>query len=67
MEDKHTLPVVIVNGLHSDARHEVVEGLLREVPHSVALHHDLATAEKGTVRRTVRDTSGMLSSGEAPW
>ncbi|WP_406384942.1 CobW family GTP-binding protein [Streptomyces sp. NBC_01618] len=66
MEDKHTLPVVIVNGLHSDARHEVVEGLLREVPHSVALHHDLATAEKGTVRRTVRDTSGMLSSGEAP-
>ncbi|MEV7960103.1 CobW family GTP-binding protein [Streptomyces sp. NPDC087532] len=66
MEDKHTLPVVIVNGLHSDARHEVVEGLLKEVPHSVALHHDLATAEKGTVHRTVRDTSGMLSSGEAP-
>ncbi|MFD4761837.1 CobW family GTP-binding protein [Streptomyces sp. NPDC058439] len=66
MEDKHTLPVVIVNGLHSDARHVVVEGLLREVPHSVALHHDLATAEKGTVHRTVRDASGMLSSGEAP-
>ncbi|MFJ2900463.1 CobW family GTP-binding protein [Streptomyces sp. NPDC087218] len=66
MKDKHTLPVVIVNGLHSDARHVVVEGLLREVPHSVALHHDLATAEKGTVHRTVRDTSGILSSGEAP-
>lgn len=66
MEDKYTLPVVIVSGLHSDARHEVVEGLLREVPHSVALHHDLATAGTGTVYRTVRDTSGMLSSGEAP-
>ncbi|MFE9725677.1 CobW family GTP-binding protein [Streptomyces sp. NPDC005794] len=66
MEDKHALPVVLVNGLHSDARHEVVEGLLRGVPHSVALHHDLATAEKGTVHRTVRDISGTLSSGEAP-
>ncbi|MGW0790730.1 CobW family GTP-binding protein [Streptomyces sp. NPDC002911] len=66
MQDKLTLPVVIVSGLHSDARHEVVEGLLRDVPHSVALHHDLATAEKGTVHRTVRDTSGTLSSGEAP-
>lgn len=66
MEDRHTLPVVIVDGLHSDARHEVVEGLLREIPHSVALHHDLATAGKGTVYRTVRDSSGMLSSGETP-
>ncbi|MFC8592050.1 CobW family GTP-binding protein [Streptomyces atroolivaceus] len=66
MEDRHQLPVVIVSGLHSDARHEVVEGLLREIPHSVALHHDLATAETGTVYRTVRDTSGMLSSGETP-
>ncbi|MER5550608.1 GTP-binding protein [Streptomyces sp. NPDC002793] len=66
MENRHTLPVVIVCGLHSDARHEAVEGLLREVPHSVALHHDLATAAKGTVYRTVRDASGMLSSGEAP-
>jgi G3E family GTPase len=66
MEDKHALPVVIVSGLHSDARHKVVEGLLREMPHSVALHHDLATAGKGTVYRTVRDTSGMLSSGETP-
>ncbi|MFD3609165.1 CobW family GTP-binding protein [Streptomyces atroolivaceus] len=66
MEDKRKLPVVLVDGLHSDARHEVVEGLLREVPHSVALHHDLATAETGTVHRTVRDTSGVVSSGEAP-
>ncbi|WP_328892154.1 CobW family GTP-binding protein [Streptomyces sp. NBC_00236] len=66
MEAKHELSVVIVSGLHSDARHHVVEGLLKDVPHSVALHHDLGTAEKGTVYRTVRDTSGTLSSGEAP-
>ncbi|MFD7969231.1 CobW family GTP-binding protein [Streptomyces clavifer] len=66
MEAKHKLSVVIVSGLHSDARHQVVEGLLKDVPHSVALHHDLATAEKGTVYRTARDTSGMLSDGEAP-
>lgn len=66
MEAKHKLSVVIVSGLHSDARHQVVEGLLKDVPHSVALHHDLATAEKGTVHRTARDTSGMLSNGEAP-
>ncbi|HWU05152.1 MAG TPA: GTP-binding protein [Streptomyces sp.] len=66
MAGDHKLPVVLVSGLHADARREVVEGLLREIPHSVALHHDLATAEKGTVLRTVRDSSGVLSSGEAP-
>ncbi|GAA2327810.1 GTP-binding protein [Streptomyces kunmingensis] len=60
------LPVVIVNGLHAEARHEVVEGLLKAVPHSVALHHDLAAARQGTVHRTVRESSGVLSSGEAP-
>ncbi|MEV1019548.1 GTP-binding protein [Streptomyces sp. NPDC050264] len=65
-EDNRTLPVVLVGGLHSDARHEVVEGLLKEVPQSVALHHDLAGAETGTVHRTVRESSGVLSSGEAP-
>lgn len=66
MKDQHRLPVVIVNGLHSEARHEVVEGLLREAPLSVALHHDLSTAEQGYVRRTVRDASGVLSSGDTP-
>ncbi|WP_406143450.1 CobW family GTP-binding protein [Streptomyces sp. NBC_01012] len=66
MASDHTLPVVIVCGMHADARHEVVEGLLRDVPHSVALHHDLATAQRGTVHRTVRDASGVLSSGDAP-
>ncbi|WP_234317779.1 CobW family GTP-binding protein [Streptomyces rimosus] len=60
------LPVVIVGGLHSDARRTTVERLLRAVPGSVALHHDLATAAEGTVRRTVRDAGGVLDTGEAP-
>ncbi|MFG2526397.1 CobW family GTP-binding protein [Streptomyces sp. NPDC048516] len=60
------LPVVIVGGLHSAAREEVVRRLLHTVHGSVALHHDLSTAAEGTVRRTVQDTSGTLSSGAAP-
>ncbi|MFH7594425.1 GTP-binding protein [Streptomyces racemochromogenes] len=60
------LPVVIVAGMHADARKEVVERLLRSVRGSVALHHDLAGAAGGTVLRTVRDASGTLSRGEAP-
>ncbi|MFE3991994.1 CobW family GTP-binding protein [Streptomyces goshikiensis] len=61
-----TLPVVIVGGLHADARKEVVERLLHTVPGSIALHHDLATAARGTVLRVVRDASGELSRGETP-
>ncbi|MGP2438300.1 CobW family GTP-binding protein [Streptomyces sp. JW3] len=60
------LPVVIVGGLHADARAAAVARLLADVPGSVALHHDLATAAAGTVVRTVRDATGMLSAGEAP-
>ncbi|MFJ8312358.1 MULTISPECIES: CobW family GTP-binding protein [unclassified Streptomyces] len=60
------LPVAIVGGLHADARRAVVERLLRLVPGSVALHHDLASAAEGTVRRTVRDTLGVRDAGEAP-
>ncbi|MEU9299761.1 GTP-binding protein [Streptomyces sp. NPDC048269] len=60
-----SLPVVIVGGLHSDARKEVVDRLLHAVPGSVAVHHDLATAPTGTVLRLVRDASGKLSRGEA--
>ncbi|MFH8884598.1 CobW family GTP-binding protein [Streptomyces californicus] len=59
------LPVVIVCGLHAEARHEVVEGLLRDVPHSVALHHDLSSAGGGTVRRSLRDAGGEPASDEA--
>lgn len=61
-----SLAVVIVGGLHSDARRTTVERLLATVPGSVALHHDLSTAAEGTVLRTVRDASGTLGSGEAP-
>ncbi|MEI7031135.1 CobW family GTP-binding protein [Streptomyces pratensis] len=64
--ERSPLPVVIVCGLHAEARHEVVEGLLRHVPRSVALHHDLSTAVGGTVRRSLRDSGGELASGETP-
>ncbi|MDH6608265.1 G3E family GTPase [Streptomyces sp. SAI-208] len=60
------LSVVIVGGLHADARKAAVAELLAEVPGSVVLHHDLATAAAGTVVRTIRDTTGVLSAGEAP-
>ncbi|MFF4471900.1 CobW family GTP-binding protein [Streptomyces sp. NPDC001599] len=59
-------PVVIVGGLHADARRAAVARLLADVPGSVVLHHDLATAAAGTVARTVRDATGLLSAGEAP-
>ncbi|MEV5489551.1 GTP-binding protein [Streptomyces bobili] len=61
-----SLPVVIVGGLHGDARRSTVARLLADVPGSVALHHDLATAAAGTVVRTIRDADGILSAGEAP-
>ncbi|MFF7726485.1 CobW family GTP-binding protein [Streptomyces sp. NPDC008001] len=60
------LAVALVGGLHADARRVTVQGLLETVPGSVALHHDLATATEGTVRRTVRDRTGVLDEGEAP-
>ncbi|MFF8974392.1 CobW family GTP-binding protein [Streptomyces sp. NPDC014995] len=61
-----SLSVVIVGGLHAEARKATVERLLADVPGSVVLHHDLATAAAGTVVRTVRDATGILSAGEAP-
>ncbi|WP_395572895.1 CobW family GTP-binding protein [Streptomyces sp. BK79] len=64
--DLPALPVVIVGGLHADARRATVARLLADVPGSVVLHHDLATAAAGTVVRTVRDATGVLSAGEAP-
>ncbi|GGX12248.1 CobW family GTP-binding protein [Streptomyces lomondensis] len=60
------LPVVIVGGLHADARKAAVARLLADVPGSVVLHHDLATAAAGTVVRTIRNASGVLDAGEAP-
>ncbi|MEY9487191.1 G3E family GTPase [Streptomyces calvus] len=61
-----TLSVAVVGGLHADARRAAVARLLADVPGSVVLHHDLETATAGTVVRTVRDATGVLSAGEAP-
>jgi G3E family GTPase len=61
-----TLPVALVGGLHADARRATVERLLATVPGSVALHHDLSTAGRGTVLRTVRDAGGVRDTGETP-
>ncbi|MFJ6987420.1 MULTISPECIES: GTP-binding protein [unclassified Streptomyces] len=61
-----SLAVAIVGGLHAEARRATVDRLLAEVPGSVVLHHDLATAAAGTVVRTIRDATGILSAGEAP-
>ncbi|WP_240137578.1 CobW family GTP-binding protein [Streptomyces sp. MUM 178J] len=60
------LPVVIVAGLHADARKEAVDRLLRAVPGSIALHHDLTGAADGAVRRLIRDADGLLSEGDTP-
>ncbi|MFK4100669.1 CobW family GTP-binding protein [Streptomyces sp. NPDC019531] len=60
------LSVVIVGGLHADARKAAVDQLLADVPGGVVLHHDLATAAAGTVARTIRDATGILSAGETP-
>ncbi|WP_217207153.1 GTP-binding protein [Streptomyces sp. AC550_RSS872] len=60
------LSVVIVAGLHVDARRATVDRLLADLPDSVVLHHDLATATAGTVVRTIRDATGLVSTGEAP-
>ncbi|MDX3840983.1 CobW family GTP-binding protein [Streptomyces europaeiscabiei] len=63
------LSVAIVGGLHADARRAAVEALLAGVPGSVALHHDLSTAADGPdakVVRTVRDATGIVSTGETP-
>ncbi|GHE37250.1 cobalamin biosynthesis protein CobW [Streptomyces longispororuber] len=60
------LDVVVVAGLHAEARAAAVDRLLATVPDSVALHHDLSAAPGGGVTRTVRDANGPLSEGEAP-
>ncbi|GHF62925.1 cobalamin biosynthesis protein CobW [Streptomyces mashuensis] len=61
------LPVVLVGGLHADARAAVVQRLLETVPGSLALHHDLAVPPGAeTVRRTVRDRFRALGAADVP-
>lgn len=64
--DQERLPVAVVAGLHADARRAAVEEILRTVPGSIALHHDLTSAVDSAVHRTVRDAGGLLDSGDAP-
>ncbi|MFE9020605.1 CobW family GTP-binding protein [Streptomyces sp. NPDC007808] len=66
MAVKSGLCVVIVGGLHAEARRATVDQLLADVPDSVVLHHDLATATAGTVVRTIRDAGGLVSADETP-
>jgi len=60
------LPVAILAGLCGDARHAAVEEVLRTVPGTVVLHHDLSAAAEGRVHRTVRDATGLLDAGDTP-
>ncbi|GAA2497822.1 GTP-binding protein [Streptomyces thermolineatus] len=67
MENPSRLPVVLVAGLHADARRAAVAELLRSAPGAVVLHHDLGSAaEDGSVLRTVGDARGTLTSGRTP-
>ncbi|MGW7190092.1 cobalamin biosynthesis protein CobW, partial [Streptomyces sp. NPDC054838] len=52
--------------MHADARKETVEHLLRSVPGSIALHHDLSSASDGNVLRTLRDCGGAISADQTP-
>ncbi|MEY9993227.1 G3E family GTPase [Streptomyces sp. V4I8] len=60
------LSVVIVAGLHTNARQATVAQLLTDVPDSVVLHHDLGTATAGTVVRTIRDATGTVTTDRTP-
>ncbi|GAA3307216.1 CobW family GTP-binding protein [Nonomuraea dietziae] len=55
-----SVPVVLVSGLHAEARSTLVDRLLAEHPGSVAVHHDLGEVGAGRVERIVRDASGVL-------
>ncbi|MFI6637119.1 CobW family GTP-binding protein [Nonomuraea fuscirosea] len=57
-------PVVLVAGLHDAARTAAVDELLARHPGSVAVHHDLGVVVHGRVRRTVRDSGGVLDTAD---
>ncbi|MFJ8043979.1 CobW family GTP-binding protein [Kitasatospora sp. NPDC096147] len=60
------LPVVLVAGLHRAERRRAVQELLDTGGNAVVLHHDLRDADRGTVRRELRDAAGVLDTGELP-
>ena len=55
-------PVVLVAGLHADARTAAVDRLLVDHPGAVAIHHDLSAVTCGHVLRVVRDSAGVLNA-----
>ncbi|WP_344286910.1 GTP-binding protein [Streptomyces synnematoformans] len=57
------MPVVVVAGMHREARTAAVESLLRAVPDAVAVHHDLDAIEGDRMPRTVRDANGVRDRG----
>ncbi|RXS87857.1 cobalamin biosynthesis protein CobW [Streptomyces sp. TM32] len=60
------LPVAIVGGLCEGARRAAVGDILRSVPGTVVLHHDLSAGPEGSVHRTIRDLDGPVSSDHTP-
>lgn len=54
-----TVPVVLVGGLHSEPRGELVQRLLAGTPHSVAVHHDLRDVVGGVAQRVILDAWGV--------
>ncbi|MCQ4083481.1 GTP-binding protein [Streptomyces sp. RB6PN25] len=66
MSSSARLPVAIVAGLCEGARRAAVGDILRTVPGTVVLHHDLSAAPAGSVHRTIRDAHGPVSSGHTP-
>jgi G3E family GTPase len=56
------LPVVIVTGLHRQARRRAVRELLADRPDAVVLHHNSSASGNGEVVRRVRDRRGLLTA-----
>ncbi|TDE56547.1 GTP-binding protein [Nonomuraea mesophila] len=57
-------PVVLVAGLHGTARTATTERLLATHPGAVAVHHDLRDIAEGLVRRSIRDSTGVIGTAE---
>ncbi len=54
--------IALVTGLHAEARTKAVDELLRAVPRSIAVHHDMRDIGDGVVRRVVRHPAGTSRS-----